>query len=421
MSLGARELFHSNFLAFILESTDARLEPLQRSLREMLRFPVQPGERARCIAWRERNGLDLVLVPLQQTAEAPVSRALCIEVKIKSIPTPDQLRRYKDKLASGLSLDLPEEFLTDERKTLSIAAAKITCILLSPRNVLPEVDPWTWVSWQSLASPLASWAACGDKLSNAIMDYAGSLTDLMRVIAWVQERFDSYRTDSLSLEEALSSIQKQLYRHRLHDLGLKYFFSLLEEVLRQCCSQLAPEGWYIDSYTGYSNGASMLGIEWVRYQHSTKPSGKSDKLVSSARIGVQIQGGWYRHLVAVPSDFADLESVCSGELLDRWFTASVRGQPLRAAKWKANPDQDKTSAPLRFNAPLRVRKQLRYPNLHAYNVKRFLYSTIDCGATPIEDLKKQTYESMKLAAELCQGGGPMIGLSGSFLENLARA
>jgi hypothetical protein len=416
MSLGARELFHSNFLAFILESADARLEPLQRSLREALRFPVQEGELARCIAWRERRNLDLVLVPLKASEDGPVSRALCVEVKIKSIPTPDQLLRYKDKLAAGLSLDLPEEYLDGEPRQLSIPPEQLTCTLLSPRNVLPEVPPWAWTSWQALAEPLASWAACSDKLSNAIMDYARSLTDLMGVIAWVQQFFDSYRGNSLSLQEALSSIRSQLHRHRLHDLGLKYFFSLLEEVLRQHCVDLQPKGWSIDTYTGYSNGAPMLGIEWVKYAHAPKARGKNDKLISTARIGVQIQGGGYRHLIAVPSDFVDLELVCSKHLLDSWFKVSVLGQPLRGVKVKVNSGQDTDSAPECFTPPLEIRKQPRYTNLHAYNTKRFLYSTMDCGAAPIEKLKEQASESMKLAAKLCQEGGPMLNLSDSFLE-----
>jgi hypothetical protein len=195
MSLGARELFHSNFLAFILESADARLEPLQRSLRDALRFLVQEGERARCIAWRERKSLDLVLVPLKALADSPVLRALCIEVKIKSIPTPDQLRRYQDKLVSGLSLDLPEEFLPDEPKQLSIAADRLTCILLSPRGVLPEVPLWAWLSLRELAEPLVSWAAGADKLSNTITDHARLLSDLMGVIAWVQQSFYSAKKE----------------------------------------------------------------------------------------------------------------------------------------------------------------------------------------------------------------------------------
>lgn len=39
MSLGAKELFHTNFLAFLLESTDAELATLQVAVREALGLP----------------------------------------------------------------------------------------------------------------------------------------------------------------------------------------------------------------------------------------------------------------------------------------------------------------------------------------------------------------------------------------------
>src|SRR3569832_1459585 len=64
MSLGAKELFHTNFLAFLLESCDDQLAELQKALRDVLGLPVQAGEITARAVWRERHNLDLIVVPL---------------------------------------------------------------------------------------------------------------------------------------------------------------------------------------------------------------------------------------------------------------------------------------------------------------------------------------------------------------------
>ncbi|WP_298214546.1 hypothetical protein [Acidovorax sp.] len=47
MSLGARELFHTNFLGFLLESDRDELKGLQVALRQALSFEVAQGESPR--------------------------------------------------------------------------------------------------------------------------------------------------------------------------------------------------------------------------------------------------------------------------------------------------------------------------------------------------------------------------------------
>lgn len=65
MSLGAKELFHTNFLAFLLETEDPALDPVRRAIRHALGFPLSSGAVSQCIVWRERNHLDLVVVELR--------------------------------------------------------------------------------------------------------------------------------------------------------------------------------------------------------------------------------------------------------------------------------------------------------------------------------------------------------------------
>jgi hypothetical protein len=166
MSLGAKELFHTNFLAFLLESDDPSLEPIQLAIRRALNFSPGPGALARCAVWREKNNLDLIVVELRSApAEAaettarvgdeqdtsrqkdkealswdwdpdtgwsasgrmppenanaagvenlmrdmPGERVLIIEAKLKSLPRQQQLRDYDIRLAkSGILLAYPED------------------------------------------------------------------------------------------------------------------------------------------------------------------------------------------------------------------------------------------------------------------------------------------------------------------------
>lgn len=48
MSLGAKELFHTNFLAFLLESDDPALVQVQLAIRDALGFAPRPGAVPRC-------------------------------------------------------------------------------------------------------------------------------------------------------------------------------------------------------------------------------------------------------------------------------------------------------------------------------------------------------------------------------------
>lgn len=121
MSLGAKELFHSNFLAFLLESDDPSVNPIQKKLKELF---FGHGKVGRVITWREKNSLDLVIMPAPKecngkaaldykgaNGECPDSYdtiAVVIEAKFKSIPTQQQLDGYDKKLMGGIVFELDD-------------------------------------------------------------------------------------------------------------------------------------------------------------------------------------------------------------------------------------------------------------------------------------------------------------------------
>ena len=65
MSLGSKELFHTNFLAFLLEADDSSLQPVQLAIRKALDFSPGVGCAVPFAVWREKSDLDLVVVELR--------------------------------------------------------------------------------------------------------------------------------------------------------------------------------------------------------------------------------------------------------------------------------------------------------------------------------------------------------------------
>lgn len=141
MSLGAKELFHTNFLAFLLESQDESVEAIQKKLKTLFFGHDKVG---RVITWREKESLDLVIMPApmckdgiaQPDLECSVNNAqpdlsenndgkviaVVIEAKLKSIPTLVQLAGYDEKLKKGI------EFELDEVDTFNVSVGKDTRI-----------------------------------------------------------------------------------------------------------------------------------------------------------------------------------------------------------------------------------------------------------------------------------------------------
>jgi len=136
MSRGGKELFHTNFLSFVLEiEPDIIDDPEERCVVRAVQqaligtlFAVDPPESVQ--TWREQNNLDLVVLAAP-TVEANepgfVGRAMklassrrnalnhdvdfvgvVVEAKFKALPTRDQLERYDQRLLKEVRLHLAD-------------------------------------------------------------------------------------------------------------------------------------------------------------------------------------------------------------------------------------------------------------------------------------------------------------------------
>lgn len=145
MSRGGRELFHTNFWAFLLELDIATVAECERPIVEavrnsLLRSLFGAHFPARVWVWRERASLDLVVIAAPEDAQLQVPRlgaadfeyrtkrarhqlpdlgmpCVVVEMKLKAIPTYEQIEAYTKKLEKpGLALDLPLPVFISEQK-----------------------------------------------------------------------------------------------------------------------------------------------------------------------------------------------------------------------------------------------------------------------------------------------------------------
>jgi len=249
MSLGAKELFHTNFIAFLLESDEEALKQVRENLITLF-FGHSRVQRVR--TWREAKNLDLVILPapkdhaidvdaerlplslgvlcdIEESAEDDVPLAVVIEAKLKSIPTVRQLDDYNELLAKGVEFALNDEDARDltqrgisyrwsdfkiklddnvqdptifalgknwelagkrtNRKRLATARGGVLRKLLLPGESRPELRGWTCVSWSKVLECITTGLPTGDDKSQLVAivrDYAASLEAILKIVDHVQ-------------------------------------------------------------------------------------------------------------------------------------------------------------------------------------------------------------------------------------------
>jgi len=102
MSLGAKELFHTNFLAFLLETEVEELACVRQNLISLF-FGENPPSRV--LTWREKQNFDLIILPVPENGRPLPTKGVLIEAKLKSIPTRRQLDQYTQKFRRDKGVD----------------------------------------------------------------------------------------------------------------------------------------------------------------------------------------------------------------------------------------------------------------------------------------------------------------------------
>ena len=369
MSLGAKELFHTNFLAYLLEykSNDETLKSIQTRLKVLLFGDAGIG---RVITWREKYSLDLVIMPapvieeneigldgVDPKSKKKLTIAVVIEAKLKSIPTEQQLNEYDSKLKSGITFELDDidqqtcnninykfmklcgndktpgiELLSENNKKGGIKKfpGKIRRILLGP--TAPKETGWEHIIWNKVITCLVIESnkreilQCKETelLQSLICDYRESLDNILKILSCTNDH--AITNQNTTYKIYYDAITDKRFRDlRIHDLVGKYANNVLEwkifEKLKilfyvNFIFEICGKSFMLNSYTFFSNQQPGVTFEWLC---------KAGKLEVS--FGVTIQGNDYRHFISVNGKndvdrnlvLAQLEIILGNDDKNGWF------------------------------------------------------------------------------------------------------
>ncbi len=327
MSLGAKELFHTNFLAFLLETDEQSISAVSQKLKELF-FDKDPGE---VWVFREKHNLDLVVVPKNRSHASEYS-AVVIEAKLKSIPTTEQLAKYDARINKGFNLAVEDQkydnlkFKYDTskdqigcvdyrvgRKVLESVKKSIRRILLSPTQ-LSDGPSWKFMDWNKLSSALKAGlktdlASQGNrtKMFEIVESYSDDLECILKLLEAAEEFVEDFceQLSDVKFGEFNDTLREWFLKLRLHDLMSKYAYWHLSNKLKEFVGDAEIE-------VGLSHSIPLLS-----FRTSLKGG--------AYRIGVQIQGGQYRHYIESIFDDESLKNfIEEGNYLDRWFNKGAQ-------------------------------------------------------------------------------------------------
>lgn len=196
LSLSSKELFHSNFLAWVCEKFPNEFGSI---LNENFSLKIEKPDAIIKYVTRERKGIDLVI--------GFHNKEIIIENKVKSIPDKDQLNRYKTK--------------SDQNSHF------ILLTLMEPEFNLDEIG-WEILTYQELSIILSKLVEEIDKDSynaHILSDY----------INFIQQLSILAKSLKIDLEngnfEIYTSDFNLLKTIRLHDIYLKYkYYQLMSGI-----------------------------------------------------------------------------------------------------------------------------------------------------------------------------------------------
>lgn len=312
MSLGAKELFHTNFLAFLLETDQETLKRVSTALKHKL-F----GDRFDGAVWvfRESKNMDLIVVPQNPKADSQYS-SVVIEAKMKSVPSISQLDGYDIKLDQK-NLKIGEvdhesydviEFSTGNTVRYRVkekqgnkyqwdiaVTRKIRRIILAPLNPydndeqLSKSERWEYWSWkvvsELLAKVVGSMNDNDDRMVYLVKNYSDDLDQIDKLLAGTKKFVDCYcsRGSDLIFKAFNETLLEPFKKARIHDLISKYAYSRLAQEIQK---QFKSENFGVNFGVYFSRGTPILEIA----KHIDSQDHKRE-------IGVQIQGGQYRHFI----------------------------------------------------------------------------------------------------------------------------
>ena len=308
MSLASKELFHSNMLAWLLESCDSDdnlLSEIAKALAKLF-MPKQDSENGYKVltVLREKSHLDLIIVFLPDNEDFKSHdwteiedvfqnsgsddqdlleklqkncRFVVVENKFKSIPDKEQLKKYNKTIEkriyfkkikrTKISVDLNEE--------------NTTRYLMAPEVALEnfkECDEWKRISWDEISKKLSEALKTKEKrdpfTAKFIEHYANLLDNMLELTKDIEKKLEPNDNPAFPKREDITELRKI----RIHDFYEKLWFSVLLSKIETVEN--------VKKGSGYSNSSGLVEFQIKNDHHVV--------------YGVQIQQSQFR-LFVVPT------------------------------------------------------------------------------------------------------------------------
>lgn len=280
ISLASKELFHSNFLAWVFNTYPVTINAVLSIAR------LEPRASGECVeVTREERSLDLV-------ARIGDDRLLVIENKLKSLPYKEQLSRY----------EIEAEKLDPSRDSCEFVLLTLSHLDCDGDDL--PLDRWNHVDYGTLAaSLLENMPRDADPYHLAIVgDYAKFVSALLRVAIDESKYVWSKAGSKLHGEDESAWLKK----HKLHDLfGKRQGQRVAAMIRRRLIEKLgdrvqwqrSPRDTHpsqVSVYSGFSNSQPLVGIFLALSKLHCPVDGVP------VGIGFQVQGDQFRSYVEWP-------------------------------------------------------------------------------------------------------------------------
>lgn len=266
LSLSSRELFHSNFIAWLIDKYPACIGEI---------FPTRFAVFNELSVQREKHNLDLLVT---FKTEDRVNGMIVIENKVKDAPRLDQLEGYQQKLEAqypGFKID------------------KFLLSLVPPAKAVRDLEGWRFLDYGTLGLNLKRWASSitlPDEDRVVIDLYARMIRNLSQLLGAVFAHNGLPQAQWImpSKTSRHGQIEKVLAELRLSETVGKFQASILLDEVRAKLPQTLSQGQdcKLQMDYGLTNKSPMIDAVLVRATNG-----------GELRLGVQLQGRQYRRFI----------------------------------------------------------------------------------------------------------------------------
>lgn len=332
ISLGSKELFHSNFLAFLWDcNKQAFLNVINDLLPRDKKINVSEllGKEGLTI-YREKENLDLCICHTENNKECI---DIVIENKVKSIPYIEQLDEYRQTAAKP-----------QYKNSASVTYILLTLATEFPNKEAIEID-WNIITYDQLVEAIKQYYH-KNNIEPRLQQYVADYTDFIEKLSALQI-VDKFNDEPFHNPDIIAAYHKK----KLSDLYLKqrgsYFICLLLNKITE--AQKNNRLGKIEVKWGAKSQASGKNVvdnskNAIIYLASGMNRGKSTITIhiypkeSQSSYALQIEGNQYRHMFIQSGLIAKRNEKIEQHLNNMPFFAQDQLPKLLQEDWQGRGD-----------------------------------------------------------------------------------